>query len=52
MRAYGWRMYEVMSAWETLRERTDLPTAEREFADIWQYSDKIVYSRTLAGVTT
>ncbi|MEX2543199.1 MAG: dihydrofolate reductase family protein [Trueperaceae bacterium] len=49
---YGRRMYEVMSAWEALRERSDLPAAEREFAAIWHDSDKIVYSRTLAQVTT
>lgn len=49
---YGRRMYEVMSAWETLRERTDLPAVEREFASIWHDSDKVVYSSTLVEVTT
>lgn len=49
---YGRRMYQVMSAWENLRERTDLPAAEREFAAIWHDSDKVVYSRTLAEVAT
>lgn len=49
---YGRRMYEVMHVWEGLRERTDLPEAQREFADLWHDADKVVYSDTLPEVTT
>jgi dihydrofolate reductase len=48
----GRRMYEVMSFWETAAADPDLPPVEREFAEIWATADKIVYSRTLAAVTT
>jgi dihydrofolate reductase len=44
---YGRRMYEAMAAWETASTRTDQPTLLREFAQMWQAADKIVYSRTL-----
>jgi dihydrofolate reductase len=43
---YGRRMYEVMSAWETMGT-PDQPPAYLDFARIWQAADKIVYSRTL-----
>jgi dihydrofolate reductase len=46
---YGRRMYDVMSAWETLDDPSPLM---REFAEIWRSADKIVYSRTLDVVTT
>jgi dihydrofolate reductase len=48
----GRRMYEVMSFWETAAADPDLPPVERQFAEIWATADKIVYSRTLAAVTT
>lgn len=48
---YGRRMYEVMVAWETMHELPDLPAAERDYAQIWQAAEKLVYSTTLAGVT-
>src|ERR1700738_1051550 len=44
---YGRRMYEVMAFWETANTRADQPPAERDFAEIWRATDKIVYSRTL-----
>jgi dihydrofolate reductase len=44
---YGRRMYEVMSAWETADGLPDQTPATRDFAEIWQAADKIVYSRTL-----
>jgi dihydrofolate reductase len=47
---YGRRMYEVMAAWETL-PLDDQPPVMREFAELWRAADKIVYSRTLGGVT-
>ena len=50
---YGRRMYEVMVGWET--PDTTLPDQTpimRDFAQIWQRADKIVYSRTLERVST
>jgi dihydrofolate reductase len=44
---YGRRMYEVMRYWETADSLVDQPPAERDFAEIWQAADKIVYSKTL-----
>ena len=49
---YGRRMYETMAVWETdaaLATRSDLT---REFANVWQAPDKVVYSTTLAAVST
>jgi dihydrofolate reductase len=45
---YGRRMYDVMVYWETadtLADRSASP--ERDFAEIWQAAEKIVYSKTL-----
>ncbi len=44
---YGRRMYDTMAAWETIRTLPDQPAVVRDFAEIWQGADKIVYSRTL-----
>jgi len=44
---YGRRMYEVMVYWETAQTLADQPPFMRDFAEIWQAADKIVYSRTL-----
>ena len=46
---FGRRMYEVMSAWETMDD--DHP-ASRDFAEIWRSADKVVYSTTLEEVST
>jgi dihydrofolate reductase len=43
---YGRRLYEVMLAWETI-SLADQPRFLRDFAEIWQAADKVVYSRTL-----
>jgi dihydrofolate reductase len=48
---YGRRMYEVMTAWETLA-LAGQPPFIRDFAEIWRSADKIVYSRTLEAVST
>ena len=48
---YGRRMYETMIYWETAHEHADNPI-ERDYAEIWQGADKIVYSRTLAGASS
>jgi len=47
---YGRRMYEVMAFWETAHTLPDEPRVIRDYADIWQAADKIVYSRTLEKV--
>jgi dihydrofolate reductase len=49
---YGRRMYEVMAFWETAHTLADEPPVFKDYADIWQAADKIVYSKTLASVTT
>ena len=49
---YGRRMYEVMVYWETAHTLADQPPFIRDFAQIWQAADKIVYSRTLERVTS
>jgi dihydrofolate reductase len=49
---YGRRMYDVMAVWETPETFADEPPVVRDFAQIWQAADKIVYSRTLETVST
>jgi dihydrofolate reductase len=49
---YGRRMYEVMAYWETAHTLPDEPPLIKEYAEIWQAADKIVYSRTLEKVTS
>ena len=49
---YGRKMYETMAVWETdpaLGARSDLT---RQFADVWQAPEKVVYSTTLTDVST
>ena len=43
----GRRMYDVMSAWNTLGTEGDEPAYIVEFGELWRASDKIVYSTTL-----
>jgi len=49
---YGRRMYEVMAFWETAHTLPDEPLAIKDYAEIWQSADKVVYSRSLEAVTT
>ncbi|MGI8676924.1 MAG: dihydrofolate reductase family protein [Nocardioidaceae bacterium] len=49
---YGRRLYEVMAYWETAHTLTDQPPFMRDFAQIWQAADKIVYSKTLETVSS
>ena len=49
---YGRRMYEAMMLWETLPELAAESPLRRDFAELWQAADKIVYSRTLQAVST
>jgi dihydrofolate reductase len=49
---YGRRMYETMAVWETdaaLATRSELMS---DFANAWQAAEKVVYSTTLAAVST
>jgi len=48
---YGRRMYEVMVAWETMPVADQLLVV-RDFAEIWQAADKVVYSTTLGAVSS
>ncbi|MBV9309757.1 MAG: dihydrofolate reductase family protein [Solirubrobacterales bacterium] len=47
---YGRRMYETMVYWETVSPGPDQPEVSRDFAEVWQETEKIVYSRTLERV--
>jgi len=57
---YGRRMYEMLVGWESSASYekatgsvlANQSPAVREFARIWQAADKIVYSRSLANVTS
>ena len=49
---YGRRMYEMMIVWETDPSLAAASPITRDFAEIWQAADKIVYSRTLPAVYT
>ena len=49
---YGRRMYETMRYWETAHTIPDQPDFIQDFIDIWQAADKIVYSKTLQGVSS
>lgn len=49
---YGRRLYEVMTGWETDPSLTEGSAVARDFARLWQAADKIVYSTTLATVST
>lgn len=48
---YGRRMYEVMRYWETAPTGNREPSAEQEYARIWQAADKIIYSRNLEAAS-
>jgi dihydrofolate reductase len=49
---YGRRIYEVMAYWETADTAGDQPAFFRDYAKIWKAAEKIVYSRTLAEVSS
>ncbi|MDQ3875017.1 MAG: dihydrofolate reductase family protein [Actinomycetota bacterium] len=48
---YGRRLYDVMTAWETLALADQSPFM-RDFAEMWRAAEKIVYSQTLQAVST
>ena len=45
----GRRMYEVLAYWEAPPAPDEQHDVEKEFAEIWQAADKVVYSRTLGA---
>jgi dihydrofolate reductase len=49
---YGRRMYETMMVWETDPNLAAESPFRRDFAEIWQAANKIVYSRTLQAAST
>jgi dihydrofolate reductase len=48
----GRRMYETMVFWESPPNLAEQPQFVQDFAAIWQMADKIVYSKTVATVTS
>ncbi len=49
---YGRRMYEIMVGWETDPSLAAQSPLMRDFAELWQAAEKIVYSATLETVAT
>ncbi|MDQ6713232.1 MAG: dihydrofolate reductase family protein [Candidatus Dormibacteraeota bacterium] len=49
---YGRRMYDVMRYWEAVPAGADQPAVVKDYAQIWQAADKIVYSRTLSTTSS
>jgi dihydrofolate reductase len=49
---YGRRMYETMVYWETAQSLPNLSSGSRDFMEIWQSADKIVYSSSLESVSS
>jgi dihydrofolate reductase len=47
----GRRMYEVMRYWDSAPTDNGEPSAGKEYAKIWQATDKIVYSKSLDRVS-
>jgi dihydrofolate reductase len=48
---YGRRMYETMVYWETV-QADDEPDCIRDFKELWQAADKVVFSRSLESVSS
>jgi dihydrofolate reductase len=48
---YGRKEYETMEVWQTPEVIPDLTPAMKEFGQIWQAAEKIVYSRSLETVS-
>jgi dihydrofolate reductase len=49
---YGRRMYETMVGWETDPSLAEQSPLMRDFAEIWQAADKVVYSTSLESAST
>ena len=48
---YGRRLYETMAYWADPPDLTEAPEYIRDFAEIWQDTDNVVYSRTLESAS-
>ena len=48
----GRRMYETMVHWETVQALADEPPCVRDFTELWQAADNIVYSKSLETVSS
>jgi dihydrofolate reductase len=48
----GRRMYEVLAYWDDPPGLDEQPSFVREFTEIWQDADKLVYSKTLETART
>ena len=49
---FGRRMYETMAGWETDPALAEQSSLTRDFAELWQAADKVVYSVTLEAAPT
>jgi len=49
---YGRRMYQTMAGWETADQVPGQPSWVQDFTRLWQAADKIVFSATLASVSS
>ena len=49
---YGRQMYETMGGWETDPTLAEQSRVMRDFAELWQAADKVVYSKTLETPST
>jgi len=49
---YGRRMYQTMAGWEVDPSFAAQSPFMRDFAEIWQAADKIVFSKTLGAAST
>jgi dihydrofolate reductase len=49
---YGRRMYETMVYWETAQTVTKDSPGDRDFMELWQAADKVVYSTSLESVAS
>jgi dihydrofolate reductase len=49
---YGRRLYQTMVYWETAHTLADQPSFIKDFTEIWQAADKVVYSKTLNTVSS
>jgi dihydrofolate reductase len=52
MQLYGRGMYETMRFWETREDEPEAHEIEKEFAQIWKATPKVVFSTTLDAVET
>jgi dihydrofolate reductase len=49
---YGRRMYETMAVWETEPQLSADAEVTRDYAQVWQEAEKVVYSRSLEETST